>query len=87
MNGATASIAPRANDEGEAAVWFTVLFEEPVSSAHFAFSTRPGDGFGIMAPTAVPIPLPAAAGCMLAAFGGLAGVRRWRRAPTGAAKA
>ena len=73
VNGVTASIAPRLNDEGEAAVWFTVLFDEPVDSAHFAFSTRPGDGYGIMAPTAVPIPLPAAVLAMPAAFGGLAG--------------
>jgi hypothetical protein len=79
VDGATASISPRANDEGEAAVWYTVLFDKPTKTATFEFSTRPGDGYGIMQGTVAPVPLPAGVWLMLAAMGALGLAKRRAR--------
>jgi hypothetical protein len=57
-----------------------ILFDAPVETAEVVFETRHNDGFGIVAATAAPVPLPPA--LLLAASGVAAlGVLRRRRRP------
>ena len=74
--GATWSIDKR--EKNGTLHWITILLDDPVKRLKVRFITRVNDGWGVIAPSVEPIPLPAAGWMLLAGAAALVGLRSAR---------